>query len=129
MNSKDLIYYEQSGGGIKSLGFNFKNILLEKGLPVSYSGKDKNTKDFYNNINNYCIPTALVLLNKRVEDIHSNPTIFDLYDDIANSTNKKGSYEYDDLYTTLLNLSGFRKSKTRKHRKKSNNKNTRKKRN
>lgn len=129
MNSKDLIYYEQSGGGIKSLGFNFKNILLEKGLPVSYSGKDKNTKDFYNNINNYCIPTALVLLNKRVEDIHNNPTIFDLYDDIANSTNKKGSYEYDDLYTTLLNLSGFRKSKTRKHRKKSNNKNTRKKRN
>ena len=128
MNSKDLIYYEQSGGGIKSLGFNFKNILLEKGLPVSYSGKDKNTKDFYTNINNYCIPTALVLLNKRVEDIHSNPTIFDLYDDIANSTTKKGSYEYDDLYTTLLNLSGFRKSKTRKHRKKSNNKNTRKKR-
>jgi hypothetical protein len=128
MNSKDLIYYEQSGGGIKSLGFNFKNILLEKGLPVSYSGKDKNTKDFYNNINNYCVPTALVLLNKRVEDIHSNPTIFDLYEDIANSTTKKGSYEYDDLYSTLLNLSGFRKSKTRKHKKNSKNKNTRKKR-
>ena len=30
MNSKDLIYYEQSGGGIKSLGFNFKNILSDK---------------------------------------------------------------------------------------------------
>jgi len=125
MNSKDLIYYEQSGGGIKSLGYNFKNILLEKGLPVSYTGGDKNKKNFYKNLNNYCVPTALVLLNKRVEDIHKNPTIYDLYDNLANSTTTKGSYEYDDLYSTLLDLSGFRKSKTRKRKKKSN-KNTRK---
>ncbi len=125
MNPNDLIYYKQSGGGIQSLGYNFKNILLQKGLPVSYSGDNKTALNFFKNINNYSIPTALVLLNKRTEEIQKNPTTFDLYDNI-NLCVKKECYEYDDLHSKLMKLSGFRKSKTRKHRKK-NNKNTRKK--
>tara|TARA_B000000475_G_C15989907_1_gene444643 strand:+ start:1264 stop:1650 length:387 start_codon:yes stop_codon:yes gene_type:complete len=128
MNSNDLIYYKQSGGGIQSLGFNFKNILLSKNIPVTYSGGNKNLKKFYNNMDSYSIPTSLVLLNKRVEDLKNNPTVFDLYDSISLSKNKE-RYDYDDdLHTQLMKLSGFRKSKTRKNRKKAY-KNTRKKRN
>ena len=125
MNPNDLIYYKQSGGGIQSLGYNFKNLLLLKGLPISYSGDNNSAQNFFKNINNYSIPTALVLLNKRAEEIQKNPTTFDLYDNI-NLCVKKECYEYDDLHSKLIKLSGFRKSKTRKH-KKNNNKNTRKK--
>ena len=119
MNSKDLVYYKHTDGNIKSLGYNFKNLLLEKGLPASYSGGNKNVKKFYENIEDYSLPTTLVLLNKRVEDINKNPTIFDLYDDLYNSTTINDEIQDDGLYDKLLNISGFRKSKTRKNRKKS----------
>ena len=82
MNPNDLIYYKQSGGGIQSLGYNFKNILLQKGLPISYSGDNNSALNFFKNINNYSIPTSLVLLNKRAEEIQKNPTTFDLYDNM-----------------------------------------------
>ena len=49
MNPNDLIYYKQSGGGIQSLGYNFKNILLQKGLPVSYSGDNNAALNFFKN--------------------------------------------------------------------------------
>ena len=119
MNSKDLVYYKHADGNIKSLGYNFKNLLLEKGLPASYSGGNKNVKKFYDNIEDYSLPTTLVLLNKRVEDINKNPTVFDLYDDLYNSTTIKDETQDDGLYDKLLNISGFRKSKTRKNRKQS----------
>tara|TARA_B100001287_G_scaffold246831_1_gene225045 strand:+ start:1604 stop:1987 length:384 start_codon:yes stop_codon:yes gene_type:complete len=119
MNSKDLVYYKHTDGNIKSLGYNFKNLLLEKGLPASYSGGNKNVKKFYENIEDYSLPTTLVLLNKRVEDINKNPTIFDLYDDLYNSTTINDEIQDDGLYDKLLNISGFRKSKTRKNRKQS----------
>ena len=119
MNTKDLIYYKNSDGNIKSLGYNFKNLLLERGLPTNYSGGNKNVKKFYDNIEDFCIPTTLVLLNKRVEDIHKNPTIFDLYDDLYKTTTINDEFDDDGLYDKLLNISGYRKSKTRKNRKKS----------
>ena len=125
MNPNDLIYYKEADGGIQSLGYNFKNILLQKGLPISYAGDNKNVSNFYKNIDDFSVPTTLVLLNKRTEQLHKNPSVFDLYDNI-DLCKSKDCYEYDDLHSKLINLSGFRKSKTRKHRKK-NNKNTRKK--
>ena len=127
MNSKDLVYYKHADGNIKSLGYNFKNLLLERGLPTSYTGGNKNVKKFYDNIDDYSLPTTLVLLNKRVENINKNPTIFDLYDDIYTSTTIKDELKDDDIYDTLLKISGFRKTKTRKNRKTSK-KHTRKKR-
>ena len=78
-------------------------------------------------MDSYSIPTSLVLLNKRVEDLKNNPTIFDLYDSISLSKNKERFDYDDDLHAQLMKLSGFRKSKTRKNREKAN-KNTRKKR-
>ncbi len=61
----------------------------------------------------------MVLLNKRVENIDKDPSIYDLYDSLAKDSKfEKGTFEYDDIYDKLLNISGFRKSKTRKHRKK-----------
>ena len=66
--------------GIQKFRYNFKNILLSKKDLQIILVEIKNVKNFYDNIEDFCIPTSLVLLNKRVEDIHKNPTIFDLYD-------------------------------------------------
>ena len=133
--SKDMIFNNQSGGGIQSGGLSIKSIMISKGMsPIMSINTDKETKNVERVselFENLVIPLGLI---NGIKNINSGYNIYDdeknIYDDDCDEDNDD---EIDSLYDKLLQLvepdkkeisnnnellllGGKKKNKSKKHR-------------
>jgi len=101
MEKSDFAIYEKNGD-ILSMGFQFKNLLTDNGLPAMIGGgKGKFHKS------DFGIPVGLALLNKQLE-----PDKYQFH------RVREGGVLKEDLYRKLLHLGEQRKSTKSKTKKK-----------
>ena len=60
MNPEDLtVYKDPQTGGLKSLGFSIKSLFQANDFSLKHKGGNKDTKTFFENIENYSVPLPL----------------------------------------------------------------------
>ena len=104
--SKDMIFNNQSGGGIQSGGLSIKSIMMSKGIsPIMSINTDKDSKNVERVselFENLVIPLGLI---NGIKNINSGYNIMDderyIYDDDACEEDKD---DIDSLYDKLLKL-------------------------
>ena len=104
--SKDMIFNNQSGGGIQSGGLSIKSIMISKGMSPIMSintGKDSEHIERVSELfENLVIPLGLI---NGIKNINSGYNIYDdeknIYDDDCDEDNDD---EIDSLYDKLLKL-------------------------
>ena len=104
--SKDMIFNNQSGGGIQSGGLSIKSIMMSKGIsPIMSINTDKDSKNVERVselFENLVIPLGLI---NGIKNINSGYNVMDderyIYDDDECEEDKD---EIDSLYDKLLKL-------------------------
>ena len=104
--SKDMIFNNQSGGGIQSGGLSIKSIMMSKGIsPIMSINTDKDSKNVERVsvlFENLVIPLGLI---NGIKNMNSGYNIMDderyIYDDDESEEDKD---DIDSLYDKLLKL-------------------------
>ncbi len=114
MNPEDLtVYKDPQTGGFKSLGFSIKSLFSENDFSLKHKGGNKDTKKFFDNIDNYSVPLSLALLHRKYNKIGGSKT------ENIDRFNAKDPEMYltsKSLNEKLLKLAGGYRPKTRKSR-------------
>ncbi len=116
MNPEDLtVYKDPKTGGFKSLGFSIKSLFSEKDFSLIHKGGNKDTKQFFDNIDNYSVPLPLALLHRKYNKIGGTKTVSI---DRFNDKDPEMYLTSKSLNEKLLKLAGGFKPKTRKAKRK-----------
>ena len=75
MNPEDLtVYKDPQTGGLKSLGFSIKSLFQANDFSLKHKGGNKDTKTFFENIENYSVPLPLALLHTKYDGVGGSKT-------------------------------------------------------
>jgi|TARA_B100001559_G_C16157309_1_gene464736 hypothetical protein len=116
MNPEDLtVYKDPQTGGLKSLGFSIKSLFQANDFSLKHKGGNKDTKTFFENIENYSVPLPLALLHTKYDGVGGSKT------EHVNRFNDNEPEMYltsKSMNERLLKLAGGRRIKTRKAKRK-----------
>tara|TARA_B100001758_G_C18318218_1_gene561743 strand:+ start:306 stop:686 length:381 start_codon:yes stop_codon:yes gene_type:complete len=116
MNPEDLtVYKDPQTGGLKSLGFSIKSLFQANDFSLKHKGGNKDTKTFFENIENYSVPLPLALLHTKYHGVGGSKT------EHVNRFNDNEPEMYltsKSMNERLLKLAGGHRPKTRKAKRK-----------